>query len=61
MTVSVPGSVTAPRVRLYAEPSFTLAAPLIAIVGATLLTCTESALARSRKVPSSSTRSTVIA
>jgi hypothetical protein len=56
----VPGSDTAPRVRLYGEPSFTLAAPLIAIDGATLSTCTDCALARLVKVPSSSTRSTVM-
>ena len=40
MTVSGPGSVTAPSVRVYVEPSFTLAAPLIAIDGGTFATLT---------------------
>ena len=48
VTVSLPGSEIAPRVRLYELPSLTLAAPLMAIVGATLLTWTARSLARSR-------------
>src|SRR6478609_5397031 len=40
VTVSMPGSVITPRVRLYELPSLTLEAPLMAIEGATLATDT---------------------
>ena len=40
MTVSAPGSVIAPSVRLYDAPSLVEALPVSAIVGATLLTVT---------------------
>ena len=40
LTVSVPGSTMAPRVRLYGLPSLTLAAPDTVVVGSTLLTVT---------------------
>ena len=60
VTVSVPGSAMAPRVRLYELPSLTLAAPLMVRVGSTLLTVTLKALAWSRNVPSSSVMSTVM-
>ena len=41
LTVSVPGSTMAPRVRLYGLPSLTLAAPETVVVGSTLLTVTD--------------------
>src|SRR5207302_1731633 len=53
------GSLGSVSERLMFEPSSTGPVLLKVAVGATLLTVTESALARSRKVPSSSVRSAV--